>query len=85
MNRYAKCGAAFVFTCIAGIAMAQVTPPLQTEPTGPAALHAASSPAAVAPANNAAATTHALTADDLSTFFDGFMPFALGAVTSLAV
>jgi len=77
MNSYAKCGMAFVFTCIAGIAMAQVTPPLQTEPTGPAALQPASTPAAVAPTSNAAEATHALTAEDLSTFFDGFMPFAL--------
>jgi CubicO group peptidase (beta-lactamase class C family) len=77
MNNYAKCGAAFVFTCIAGIAMAQVTPPLQTEPTGPAALHPASTSVAIAPTESAAATTHALTAEDLSTFFDGFMPFAL--------
>jgi len=77
MNSYAKCAAAFIFTCIAGIATAQVTPPLQTEPTGPAALQPASSPVAVAPSNGPSDTTHALTAEDLSTFFDGLMPFAL--------
>jgi hypothetical protein len=63
MNSYAKCGAAFFFTCIAGIAMAQVTPSLQTEPTGPAAPHPASSPVAIAPTNSAADSTHALTAE----------------------
>ena len=78
MHNYAKRGAAFVISCIASIAMAQVAQPIQPAPAGSAAMPMSSSPmVAASAASSPADATHALTADDLSTFLDGLVPFAL--------
>ena len=74
MHNYVKRGAAIIISCVASIAMAQVAQPIQPAP----ALPVAPSPVVAAPAaSNPADATHALTADDLSTFLDGLVPFAL--------
>ena len=74
MHNYVKRGAAFVISCVASIAMAQVAQPIQPSP----ALPMTPSPVvAAAAASNPADATHALTADDLSSFLDGMVPFAL--------
>ena len=91
MNLYIKILAAFVVTCAIGIASAQVTQPLS-----PAAATSAPLPASATAVGtgsttdtNATGTPPALTGEDLSTFFDGLMPFALqrgdvaGAVISV--
>jgi CubicO group peptidase (beta-lactamase class C family) len=78
MHNYAKCVAAFVTTCVASIAMAQVAQPIQPASAGSAAMPVTSSHVVAAPAAGSQAdATHALTADDLSTFLDGLVPFAL--------
>ncbi|SFK21325.1 serine hydrolase domain-containing protein [Rhodanobacter glycinis] len=76
MNRYVKCLASLVATCITGLAMAQVPPPMQPASTTPAAVPASAS-AAVDSTANASGQLHALTGADLSNFFDGLVPFAL--------
>lgn len=78
MNRHLKRVAAFALSLCAGLAAAQV-PPASPAPAGPAPLPDATSvPAATAtgPAG-AGETSPALTAEDLSTFFEGLVPFAL--------
>lgn len=82
MNRYTRIVAALVVTFAVGLASAQVTQPLT-----PAPATAAPSPVpASAPDTD---TPPALTEQDLSTFFDGLLPFALqrgdvaGAVISV--
>lgn len=82
MNRYTRTIAALVITCGIGVASAQVPQPLPPSPVKPA-----STPAVVEAAEADAAP--ALTGRDLSTFFDGLLPFALqrgdvaGAVISV--
>nr|WP_269447975.1 serine hydrolase domain-containing protein [Luteibacter rhizovicinus] len=71
MNRYTRILATFVVTCVVGLASAQVAQPLT------------STPAAAAPLPTPATATQAgappaVTNEDLSTFFDGLLPFALG-------
>lgn len=76
MNRYVKCLMSLVATCITGLAMAQVPPPMQTAPTTPATVPA-SAPAPVDLGASTSGQPHALTNGDLSSFFDGLVPFAL--------
>ncbi|EIL94061.1 serine hydrolase domain-containing protein [Rhodanobacter spathiphylli] len=79
MNRYAKFAAAFAITCAAGIAMAQVPSPPNPAPAS-SVLQVPAVPVAVAPAAALAApagAAHALTADDLSTFLDGMVPYMI--------
>ncbi|MFC5525161.1 serine hydrolase domain-containing protein [Rhodanobacter ginsengisoli] len=74
MNRLAKIAAAFAITWASGLLMAQTPPPQSV----PAPLPAMPVPAVNATiADSDAASTHALTAEDLSSFFDGLVPFAL--------
>ncbi|HET6430987.1 serine hydrolase domain-containing protein [Dyella sp.] len=80
MNRYAKIAAAFALTCAVGLVAAQVSPPpASPAPAGSTSLPAASaSPAAgVADAAPVDDRQHRLDAADLSSFFDGLVPFAL--------
>jgi len=82
MNRSIKILATFVLTCAVGLVSAQVTQPLSPAPATPVALP-------VAATTNATNAPPALTNEDLSTFFDGLLPFALqrgdvaGAVISV--
>ncbi|MHB1056707.1 MAG: serine hydrolase domain-containing protein [Rhodanobacter sp.] len=77
MNRYAKSLAAFAITCLSAAAMAQVPQPLNPAPAG-SAMAAPAVPVAVAPpAGDAGSTAHALTAEDLSTFLDGMVPYMI--------
>jgi len=71
MNRFATAAAAFVISLTTGLVAAQV-------PATPVALLASASSAATVPGvTGPADTTHALTTSDLSTFFDGLVPYAL--------
>ena len=80
MNRYAKLAAAFALTFVTGIAMAQV-PPSPATPA-PASSTLLPSPTAVVATGPADATQaddshHTLDTADLSSFFDGLVPYAL--------
>jgi CubicO group peptidase (beta-lactamase class C family) len=72
MNRCAKSFLAFAITLATGLAMAQVPTP---KAPLPAPVAAPTVPTATAP--EPSDTTHAMTAQDLSSFFDGLVPFAL--------
>lgn len=74
MNRYAKSFAAFAVTCIAGVAMAQVPQP---QPLNPAPAGSVASASAVTAVDGPAVGAHQLTADDLSTFLDGMVPYMI--------
>jgi CubicO group peptidase (beta-lactamase class C family) len=76
MNRYVKSLASLVATCIASLAMAQVPPPVHPVPPTPATVPTPA-PAAAVPAATTGTRSHVLTAEDLSGFFDGLVPFAL--------
>ena len=76
MNRYAKIAAAFALACAAGIAMAQVPQPLDPATAG-SVTAAPAVPVAVSAADGSADGTHELTADDLSTFLDGMVPYMI--------
>jgi CubicO group peptidase (beta-lactamase class C family) len=77
MNRYAKSLAAFVITCLSAAVMAQVPQPLNPAPAG-STLGAPTAPIAAAPAaGDSADGAHALTAEDLSTFLDGMVPYMI--------
>lgn len=77
MNRYAKFAAAFAITFAAGIASAQV-PPTPNPASASSSLATPAVPIAAAPAaSNSADGAHALTADDLSTFLDGMVPYMI--------
>jgi len=69
--------ASLIATCATGLVMAQMPP----TPAAPAPASSAVLPASAIAASHDAAKadekTHALTAADLSTFFDGLVPFAL--------
>ncbi|HWU75721.1 MAG TPA: serine hydrolase domain-containing protein [Rhodanobacter sp.] len=74
MNRHVKFLAPLIATCVAGLSMAQMPPS-----ANPAA---ATSVVATAPAATVSNTIthdqpHALSSEDLSSFFDGLVPFAL--------
>lgn len=77
MNRYVRFLASLFATCTAGMAMAQMPP------ANPATASStvASTPVPPTVAAGSVSTTsdqpHALTSEDLSTFFDGLVPFAL--------
>ena len=71
MNRYTRILATFVVTCAVGLASAQVTQPLTPTPAAAAPLPTPATP-------SRAGAPPALTNEDLSTFFDGLLPFALG-------
>lgn len=77
MNRYAKLAAALALTVAAGMTMAQV-PPAPSSPA-PAGSSMLPSPPAAVVADPAQVDTgdHPLSAEDLSVFFDGLVPFAL--------
>lgn len=78
MNRYAKSIAAFAITCIAGLAMAQVPPVANPASARSAALPPAPAPSgAVQTAATSPGTPHEMTADDLSTFLDGMVPYMI--------
>ncbi|WP_426700259.1 serine hydrolase [Rhodanobacter sp. Col0626] len=77
MNRYAKLAAAFAITFAAGIAMAQVPQPLNPAPATSTLAPSAAAIAAPSAATRPGDATHALTAEDLSNFLDGLVPFAL--------
>lgn len=79
MNRYAKLAAAFALTFAAGMATSQVPPPAVPAPAGSAVLPAAASVMAAASTEAVQGddATHTLTTTDLSSFFDGLVPFAL--------
>jgi CubicO group peptidase (beta-lactamase class C family) len=70
MNRCSRFFLALAATLVAGVAMAQV--PTPATPTPPD-----TSSAAAAASTNPSDATHPLTAEDLSSFFDGLVPFAL--------
>ncbi len=73
MNRFANTAAAFLFSLATGLVAAQV-PPSATPVSLPASASSASTlPGVTSPADH----THALTTADLSTFFDGLVPYAL--------
>jgi CubicO group peptidase (beta-lactamase class C family) len=73
MNRYAKFVATFALTFTAGMVMAQVPQPMTPAPASAATVAPPALPAIASTAD----TRPALTAADLSTFFDGLVPFAL--------
>jgi CubicO group peptidase (beta-lactamase class C family) len=73
MNRYAKFVAALALTCVAGLAMAQVPPPLDPAPAS-SVVAAPVAPVVVAASGDSA---HALTAGDLATFLDGMVPYMI--------
>jgi CubicO group peptidase (beta-lactamase class C family) len=78
MNRYAKSIAAFAITCLTGFAMAQVPQVANPASASSAALPMSSAPtSAVSMTATPQGAKHELTADDLSVFFDGMVPFAL--------
>lgn len=74
MNRYVKFLASLIVTCATGLGMAQMPP--STTPA-PATSAVVTTPAAAAPNTMAHGQPHALTSEDLSSFFDGLVPFAL--------
>ena len=74
MNRYARFLTSLIATCTAGLAMAQVPPPPKPVQAIPIPAPASS---AAASAPSASVQPHALTAEDLSSFLDGLVPFAL--------
>ena len=76
MTRYSKLVAAFALVFAAGLALAQVPQPIDPAPAGSVAA-AATVPVSVAATNGAASGTHELTADDLSTFLDGMVPYMI--------
>jgi CubicO group peptidase (beta-lactamase class C family) len=86
MNRYTRKLTAFAVTCVVGLASAQVPQPLNPAPVKTDAPPAVANAAANAGESD---TRPALTDKDLSTFFDGLLPFALqrgdvaGAVISV--
>jgi CubicO group peptidase (beta-lactamase class C family) len=78
MNRYAKSIAAFAITCVAGFAMAQVPPVANPASASSAVLPPSPAPAgAVMTAATSPGTPHVMTADDLSTFLDGMVPYMI--------
>jgi CubicO group peptidase (beta-lactamase class C family) len=78
MNRYAKSIAAFAITCIAGFAMAQVPPVANPASASSVALPPSPAPSgAVQMAATSPGTPHEMTADDLSTFLDGMVPYMI--------
>jgi CubicO group peptidase (beta-lactamase class C family) len=78
MNRYAKSIAAFAITCITGFAMAQVPPVANPASASSAALPPSPAPSgAVQTAATSPGTPHEMTADDLSTFLDGMVPYMI--------
>jgi CubicO group peptidase (beta-lactamase class C family) len=78
MNRHARSIAAFAITCVAGFAMAQVPPVASPASASSAALPPSSVPtSAVLTAATPAGARHGLTADDLSTFLDGMVPYMI--------
>src|SRR5665213_251308 len=89
MNRYTKILAAFAATCAVGLASAQVTQPLNPASALSAPLPASAVAVDAGPMTNQTDTPPALTSEDLSTFLDGLVPFALqrgdvaGAVISV--
>jgi len=77
MNRYAKLAAAFAVTFAVGIASAQV-PPTPNPASASSSLATPAVPIAAAPATTSPMEgAHALTADDLSTFLDGMVPYMI--------
>ncbi|MEO7066848.1 MAG: serine hydrolase domain-containing protein [Rhodanobacter sp.] len=78
MNRYAKIAMAFSLTFSIGIAAAQVTPP-PALPASASSVALPTSTTAIAPAEVAQRSDahHALTDADLSTYFDGLVPYAI--------
>jgi CubicO group peptidase (beta-lactamase class C family) len=78
MNRYAKSLAAFAITCIAGFALAQVPPVANPASASSAALPPSAAPTgAVQTAATSPAAPHEMTAEDLSTFLDGMVPYMI--------
>jgi CubicO group peptidase (beta-lactamase class C family) len=78
MNRYAKSIAAFAITCVAGFAMAQVPPVANPASASSAALPLSPAPtSAVLTAATPPGARHEVTADDLSTFLDGMVPYMI--------
>ena len=78
MNRYAKTLAAFAITCVAGLAMAQVPPVANPASASSAALPPSPAPTgAVQASAMSPGTPHEMTADDLSTFLDGMVPYMI--------
>ncbi|MET4569918.1 serine hydrolase [Rhodanobacter soli] len=78
MNRYAKSIAAFAITCVAGFAMAQVPPVANPASASSAVLPPSPAPTgAVMTAATSPGTPHVMTADDLSTFLDGMVPYMI--------
>jgi CubicO group peptidase (beta-lactamase class C family) len=78
MNRYEKSLAAFAITCAAGFAMAQVPPVANPASASSAALPPSPAPTgAVQAAATLPGTPHEMTADDLSTFLDGMVPYMI--------
>jgi CubicO group peptidase (beta-lactamase class C family) len=71
MNRYTRILATLAVTFAVGLASAQVTQPLTPAP-------AAATPLPAPAAPNPTGTPPELSNEDLSTFFDGLLPFALG-------
>lgn len=79
MNRYAKLATAFVLTFVTGMTVAQVPPVPRPVPAHSSSTADKPFEMAIAPTGTRGAdgATHALTKQDLSAFFDGFIPFAL--------
>jgi len=77
MNRFAKFFAALAITSASSLLMAQVSPLPEASPVPASAASTAAPLVPVPTADLGGATTHSLTTEDLSTFFDGFMPLAL--------
>jgi CubicO group peptidase (beta-lactamase class C family) len=78
MNRYAKSIAAFAITCVAGFAMAQVPPVANPASASSAVLPPSPAPTgAVMTTATSPGTPHVMTADDLSTFLDGMVPYMI--------
>lgn len=76
MNRYVKFLASLVATCATGLAMAQMPPPANPAPASSAGVPTTTG-AVAGPSTSAGDQLHALSTEDLSTFFDGLVPFAL--------
>ncbi|MFC4527141.1 beta-lactamase family protein [Dyella halodurans] len=79
MNHFRKILASLVVTFATGVTLAQVPAPVNPAPATSVALPAPSSATtAVADAKtNPGDQAHAITSEDLSSFFDGLVPFAL--------
>lgn len=79
MNRCVKLLASLAATCATGVALAQVPPPAQPAPATSVAIPSsrAAQTARLAASTKSNSQAHALTAEDLATFFDGLVPFAL--------